>query len=128
MSFHVTVTEAVSPDNYTYVWTVQDTDFDFDTFEAKYRHMYTDARRFYIVADGSMVLHLDADKLERLINLLQELRPMTGKQVIGSAIIITNAIMHAVVSCVMSKYTHVSPMQIVKSSSEALLFLQSLPK
>ena len=122
----VTVSEAASPEHYTYVWSTSDTDFDFEVFEQQYRHMYTDPRHFFIVADGSMLFDMDACNLERLIDMLQELRPLTATQVIGSAIIITNQVLYTMVALIMSKYTHVSPIKIVKSSPEALLFLKSL--
>jgi hypothetical protein len=116
----VTVSEAASPAHYTYVWSASDTDFDFDVFEKQYRQMYTDPNRFFIVADGSMLFDMDAGVLERLIDLLQELRPLTATQVIGSAIIFTNQVMHVMIA------PHVSPIKIVKNSPEALLFLKSL--
>jgi hypothetical protein len=122
----VTVSEAASSEHYTYVWSATDTDFDFDVFEQQYRQMYTDPRPFFIVADGSMLFEMDAGNLERMIDLLQELRPLTATQVIGSAIIISNHVMYTMIALIMSKYTHVSPMKIVKSSPEALLFLKSL--
>lgn len=98
---------------------------DMDWLETRYRRMYRKNDHFCIIADGTALSEIGVAHLDRLVRMLQDLKPKTEAQVLASAIIITNHGLRTLINALMCMYKPVSPMAVVDSMDQAKQFVRT---
>lgn len=97
----------------------------FDEFKALYTSMYNEPR-FALIVDLSAFTDAPWSYVQPLVEMLQELRPRTQVQLLGSSIIVTTTIIRWVLAAAITQYPMCAPNSIVENFDAACLFIQSL--
>ncbi len=97
----------------------------FEDFKTLYVSMY-DEPQFGLILDLSAFANTPWSYVPLLIQLLQELRPRTEVQLIGSTTIVTSSIVRWLVDTAIQQYPMCKPHKMVETLDDACSFIQSL--
>ena len=97
----------------------------FDDFKILYSSMY-DEPRFALIVNLSAFNDAPWSYVQPLVKMLQDLRPKTQVQLLGSSIIVTSTIVRWAIMGAIKQYPMCAPYSIVDNLTDASSFIQSL--
>jgi hypothetical protein len=97
----------------------------FDDFRILYTSMYAEPR-FALIVDLISIGNIPWSEITKLVEMLQELKPRTKEQLLGSAIIATSSIVRWSIQLLTQQYPMCAPNSVVENIDQASAFIQTL--
>ena len=99
---------------------------DWNEYKRQYVKIFEEEDQFYLLFDTSCLFGLPLNWVKEKAALLQALKPITERKLIGSAVIVNSTIIRGMLRILLTLYPTVRPNKLVTCEDEGMIFLKSI--